>query len=99
MAYRYREPQARVRRKKLYLRAKLIPSVLFAGNFSMRKVCEARFVNPNRAPQVFEEVANPAARRCIHGEWELPEGASAELLRDEGTICLPPNMAAQAPRI
>ena len=55
----------------------------------MHKVVEARFADPNRGAQIFEEVANPAKRYYSYDEWELPEEAHAKLIKDEATICLP----------
>ena len=55
----------------------------------MRKVVEARLVNPNRAPRILVQVDSPANRYNDYGESELPEGAAAKLFRDEATVCLP----------
>ena len=55
-------------------------------------------MKPDRAPQIYAEVASPANRCHTPGEWELPEGAVAKLIREEATIRSPTDVAARARR-
>ena len=59
----------------------------------MRKVCEGRLLNPDRAPQVCEAEANPVDCYFNDGEGESADGADAEVTTNEAAINLAPNFA------
>ena len=58
-----------------------------------------RFLNPNRAAQVFEEISDSGRRVCNYEEWELPEEAHAQLIQGEATILFPHDVAFRAMRM
>ena len=58
-----------------------------------------RFLNPFRALQVYEEIGAPNKLFCNFGEWELPVGATAEIVHGEPTISFPHELSGQLNRL
>lgn len=56
-------------------------------------------LNPNRAVRIFELFERPAKKFYDNTEWELPEGAVAELVQGDVTIALPRDTAFRDRRI
>ena len=46
----------------------------------MLAASNGRFLNPNRALQIYEEIEAPHSLHCNYDEWALPPGASAEMV-------------------
>ena len=75
-----------------------------ANDVAMRETDQGRFLNPSRSPQLCEEIGGPATRYCNYGEWELPEGACAQMagapaLAPGATIYFLPDLASRPSRI
>ena len=54
-----------------------------------RVVRNGRLLNPNRAVRIFGEINDSTKRYYNFEEWELPEGAQAQLNQGEASILLP----------
>ena len=65
----------------------------------MQAVQNSRFLNPNRAVQIPEELEDSAGRFYDYEVWELPEGPQAQLDQGDVTISLPNETAFQAHRM
>ena len=61
----------------------------------MSEIHGSRFLNPDGDSQIYED---GGIQNFNYDEWGLSERAHAELIKDEATICLPPNSAPQAHR-
>ena len=57
-----------------------------------------RFLNPNRALQIYEGVEAPHEILYNYDEWELPPGASANMVQGEPTISFPFELSGQLTR-
>ena len=57
-----------------------------------------RFLNPNRALQIYEEIEAPHKIYYNYDEWELPSGAEANMVQGEPTISLPFELSGQLNR-
>ena len=58
-----------------------------------------RFLNPNRALQIYEEIEAPHHIYYIYDEWELPSGAEAHVVSGEPTISYPFELSGQLNRL
>ena len=65
----------------------------------MLATSNGRFVNPFRVAQVCEKLGNPGRKFYNFDEWELPQGASAEMAQGEPTISFPQELSGQLNRI
>ena len=58
-----------------------------------------RFLNPNRALQIYEGIAAPHKIFYNYDEWELPLGAEASMVQGEPTISFPFELSGQLNRL
>ena len=65
----------------------------------MLAMSNGRLVNPFRAGQVREKIDKPDRKLRNFNEWELPTGATAEMVQGEPTISSPQELSGQLNRI
>ena len=58
-----------------------------------------RFLNPQRALQIYEEIEAPHTLYYNYDEWELPPGAEAHMISGEPTISYPFKQSGQLNRL